>query len=501
MNDATELKLEMENILRKERVNSKHLETWIRKKIREGSSIRLLLCETYKEIYLSVDLEEDVRSQHQLIQISYLFYSMDPDFILKEILMKYLYFEQLEEKSNFFFAIAAESSLSQILTRLREEDLDYLKTFIPRCFVFRDKKFPFLEFLRLLNNSSQAVSESIRTELDLQLHGVLENTSSDIQDRLDFIGNLLLLDLSLVRKSSLSLEELNELVEGLMEANDMTTYAVLSLLLYQWQRMPENFNTYQVAKKYLEATKKKIFEEKLFSFIKDEYLERYFMNDSRELFISLFPFLQSYDQKRILNNTAKGIKQECYSVQGRVDYDLWEVERIIKQKSQLIEKSKKSKSNLTSWGIDISQEIGEDSLRKVKGGGVDIYELQSEIQVDLSLCNPVALNFVAAIDALDGLAKYSRRSGLLAIEDLIGSTDDPILQLGLQAICDGTDPEEIKNILDPRIKGYIDAVERYYSMLKIGILKIQEGTNPRVLRWILKGYLRDKNVSGVDDSD
>jgi hypothetical protein len=500
MTDTTELKFEFEKLVLKERVNSKYIESWIRKKFGEESSIRPILSETFKEIYLAAQSEGDVPSQRQLIQISYIFYGMDPDFILKEILMKYLYWEQLEEKSNFFFAFAAKYSLSRILSRLRQEDLDFLLSFIPKCLAYRAKKFPFLEFLRLLSNSSEDASASIRTELDLQWKELLEYSKSDIRDLEDYIGNLLLLDLSLGQKSALPVETLSDLLEQLIQTHNSTTLAVLSLVLYQWQRNPENFNTYQVAKKYSDVTKKMIFDEKLFSFIKDSHLGHYLLFDTSRLVISLFPFLQSYDQKRVLNNCSSEIKQECYNSQGRVDFDLWEVERIIHKKSLLIEKSKKFKTNLESLGVDNSEEIREDSRKELKRGGVDIYDLENEVRDDLSLCNPLSLNFGAAMDALEGLAKFSRRSGLLAIEDLIGSTEDPFLQLGLQAICDGTDPEEMKYLLDPRIKGYIDAVERYFNMLKIGILKIQEGTNPRILRQILEGYMRDKNVTGIDDA-
>ncbi|MCZ8157039.1 MAG: hypothetical protein O9264_13000 [Leptospira sp.] len=501
MANTTELKLEFEKLVLKERVNSKHIESWIYKKFGEGSSIRPILSETFKEIYLSVQSEGEVPSQRQLIQISYMFYGNDPDFILKDILLKHLYWDQLEQKPNFFFPIDAKLSFHQILPRLRKEDIDYLISFIPKIFAHKDIKFPFLEFLRLLSNASDDLSISIRTELDLELKKILYDSDSSMLDRSDFIGNLLLLELYLDQKSLLSLEELTQLMDRLLEENESTTLAVLSLVLTEWQKFPENFNTYQVAKKYLEVTKKMIFEEKLFSFIKDEYLEKYLIFDSRELVISLFPFLLSYDQKRILNSSSKDVKQEFIEAQARMDYRVWEISRILKQKSLLIEKANNIKSNLATWGIDVSQEITVSTLRKMKGREVDVYDLQSEIRDELSLCNPVSLNFEAAKNALIGLSKFARRSGLLAIEDEIAFTGDPFLQLGLQSICDGTDPDEMKYLLDPRIKGYIDAVERYYSMLKIGIMKIQEGTNPRILRQILDGYMRDKNVTGVDDSD
>lgn len=55
------------------------------------------------------------------------------------------------------------------------------------------------------------------------------------------------------------------------------------------------------------------------------------------------------------------------------------------------------------------------------------------------------------IDTLVKLADKARREGLLALEDATRSIDDPFLRNGLQAAIDGTDPEDLREILEDRI--------------------------------------------------
>ncbi len=55
------------------------------------------------------------------------------------------------------------------------------------------------------------------------------------------------------------------------------------------------------------------------------------------------------------------------------------------------------------------------------------------------------------VDTLVSLADRARREGLLALEDAAKDIDDPFLRSGLQAAIDGTDPDDLRVILEDRI--------------------------------------------------
>jgi chemotaxis protein MotA len=57
------------------------------------------------------------------------------------------------------------------------------------------------------------------------------------------------------------------------------------------------------------------------------------------------------------------------------------------------------------------------------------------------------------VEAVVGLAERARREGLLALEDAAKSVTDPFLRRGLEMAIDGTDPEELGEILH----GEVDA--------------------------------------------
>ncbi|MCL2454525.1 MAG: motility protein A [Micrococcales bacterium] len=57
----------------------------------------------------------------------------------------------------------------------------------------------------------------------------------------------------------------------------------------------------------------------------------------------------------------------------------------------------------------------------------------------------------ATIDTLVTLADRARREGLLALEDAARDIEDEFLKSGLQAAIDGTDPEDLRMILEDRI--------------------------------------------------
>ncbi|NHC47107.1 flagellar motor protein [Motilibacter aurantiacus] len=58
----------------------------------------------------------------------------------------------------------------------------------------------------------------------------------------------------------------------------------------------------------------------------------------------------------------------------------------------------------------------------------------------------------AAVDDIVKLAERARREGLLALEDAAKTIDDPFLQKGLQLAIDGTDPDELREILEAEIQ-------------------------------------------------
>lgn len=57
----------------------------------------------------------------------------------------------------------------------------------------------------------------------------------------------------------------------------------------------------------------------------------------------------------------------------------------------------------------------------------------------------------AHVDTVVRLAERARREGLLSLEDEARKIEDPFLREGLQAAIDGTDPEDLRMILEDRI--------------------------------------------------
>ncbi len=57
----------------------------------------------------------------------------------------------------------------------------------------------------------------------------------------------------------------------------------------------------------------------------------------------------------------------------------------------------------------------------------------------------------AMIPEVVGLAERARREGLLSLEESLGSIDDPFLVKGVTMAIDGTDPEEVRDILEAEV--------------------------------------------------
>jgi len=56
------------------------------------------------------------------------------------------------------------------------------------------------------------------------------------------------------------------------------------------------------------------------------------------------------------------------------------------------------------------------------------------------------------VRTLIGFAERARRDGLLALEETARSIDDPFLRKGIELAVDGTDPEELRDILETEIE-------------------------------------------------
>lgn len=56
------------------------------------------------------------------------------------------------------------------------------------------------------------------------------------------------------------------------------------------------------------------------------------------------------------------------------------------------------------------------------------------------------------VKTLVGFAERARRDGLLALEETAKSIDDPFLRKGIELAVDGTDPEELRDILESEIE-------------------------------------------------
>jgi chemotaxis protein MotA len=61
-------------------------------------------------------------------------------------------------------------------------------------------------------------------------------------------------------------------------------------------------------------------------------------------------------------------------------------------------------------------------------------------------------NPVASIDSLVGIAEKARSDGLLALEQEAEGVDDPFLKGALQSVADGTDGDELRDLLEEEIQ-------------------------------------------------
>lgn len=93
------------------------------------------------------------------------------------------------------------------------------------------------------------------------------------------------------------------------------------------------------------------------------------------------------------------------------------------------------------------------------------------------------IEIVSLIDILVRMSEKARAKGLLALDGDIDGYEHPLLKLGMRLVVDGTDPEIIKSILRARIlsenKRGRDLLEQI--IIYDAVSSIQWGDNPRIL--------------------
>lgn len=87
------------------------------------------------------------------------------------------------------------------------------------------------------------------------------------------------------------------------------------------------------------------------------------------------------------------------------------------------------------------------------------------------------------------LSELARKSGLLQLDDLIQYVEEDIFKKGLTYVIDGTDPEYINAMLNQYINTFIENSRKKLEMFADGLLSIQAGENPRILKEKLELHL------------
>ncbi len=102
-----------------------------------------------------------------------------------------------------------------------------------------------------------------------------------------------------------------------------------------------------------------------------------------------------------------------------------------------------------------------------------------------------------------GLAVKARREGLLSIEDDTLNLTNSNLRQGIELVVDGTDPECVRNILQIKIiAGNLRGKELLSSLIILeGVLMIQDGTNPRLLKETLFAFFPVHLIQSIDLSE
>jgi len=137
-----------------------------------------------------------------------------------------------------------------------------------------------------------------------------------------------------------------------------------------------------------------------------------------------------------------------------------------------------------------------DSIKSLKN-----YIDKTEIEIIPSPAGLQSISYRCFCNSYYELAKTliafndkARREGLLALEDELGFLADGFFKLGMRLIIDGTDAEYIRDILQTRLERENDFYRKKLMEVALkGILRIQAGDNPRVLKSLLASLVNMEN--------
>lgn len=113
------------------------------------------------------------------------------------------------------------------------------------------------------------------------------------------------------------------------------------------------------------------------------------------------------------------------------------------------------------------------ALLIVFGGTLGAATVSSPLSLVLSLPRILvkavmskAVDELALIGVLIGLAETARREGLLALENMSSGLGDPFLQRGIQMVVDGAEPETVREVLELDLEQMAARHERSYGLLE-----------------------------------
>lgn len=107
--------------------------------------------------------------------------------------------------------------------------------------------------------------------------------------------------------------------------------------------------------------------------------------------------------------------------------------------------------------------------------GLRMPDLSPVIKGTIKALTGKAVNAADTVDVVVSLAEKARREGLLALEDAAKDVDDEFLREGLQAAIDGTDPEDLREMLTDKIE-----TKRASDKVAIGFYGTMGGYAPTV---------------------
>ena len=99
--------------------------------------------------------------------------------------------------------------------------------------------------------------------------------------------------------------------------------------------------------------------------------------------------------------------------------------------------------------------------------------------------------YLPLLEKIIHLSNKARRQGLLSLEEDIEVLPYRLMRRGLQFVVDGTDPKLLSEILERTILLSNDTPEKIMEncIIAVGVLGIQEGYSPRMLRENLQSFM------------